>query len=78
METLCRIGSLGLMGLFLAACMPAAHAQDDDDFDRGSLGLLKVTGPDGRSFLQDLRQEFSGVFVVLHYEDSHHANRIVA
>src|SRR5207253_6194931 len=32
------------------------HAQDEDNVSRGSLGLLKVTGPDGRSFLQDLRQ----------------------
>jgi outer membrane protein assembly factor BamB/tetratricopeptide (TPR) repeat protein len=56
MELLRRIGSLGLIGLLFAAGVPAAIAQDDDDFDRGSLGLLKVTGPDGRSFLQDLRQ----------------------
>src|SRR4051794_37271530 len=56
MELLRRIGSLGLIGLLFAAGVPAAVAQDDDDSSRSSLGLLKVTGPDGRSFLQDLRQ----------------------
>jgi len=56
MELLRRIGSLGLIGLLFAAVVPPASAQEeDDDFSRGSLGLLRVTGPDSRSFLQDLR-----------------------
>lgn len=53
MDKLRWIGCLGLVFLY-----PASYllAQEDDPFSRGSLGLLKVSDPDSRTFLQDLRQ----------------------
>ena len=56
MELLRRIGSLGLIGLCIVGSANRSPAQDDDPFSRGSLGLLKVSDPDSRTFLQDLRQ----------------------
>lgn len=55
MDMLRWIGCLGLAWL-LAAAAPSVYAQEDDSASRGSLGLLKVSDPDSRSFLQDLRQ----------------------
>lgn len=54
MEMVRPIGCAALAAV-LALAYPC-HAQDDDDFSRGSLGLLKVSDPDSRTFLQDLRQ----------------------
>jgi hypothetical protein len=55
MEKLRWTGRLGLIS-FVLIFAPFLIAQEDDPFSRGSLGLLRVSDPDSRTFLQDLRQ----------------------